>query len=155
MRAMTNLPETVTPIRPTELAVTVLDTHDDVLDYLIDGGIAPDKDGNVLLCVDDEHVLVPIKGLYRLQVVDDSGTVPGPGLLVTEGQFKANFTAYDEPSFEYGVQLLARPRDVVSHGGSLEHARDALKALPVLEATGDYGIVRRLVHEPGDWERVE
>jgi hypothetical protein len=94
MSAMTNLRETFMPVTPFEFEATILDTDDDVFDYLLDGGIAPDKDGNVRLLVDeDEYAMVPLKGLYRLQITLGGVTVPGPGLLATPEQFKKDFTA--------------------------------------------------------------
>jgi hypothetical protein len=151
---MTNLSETFMPVRPTELAVTIRDADDDVFDYLVYGGVAPDMDGYVLLLVTDGHTLVPLKGLYRLRVITEGVIVRSPGLLVTAEQFKHDFAVFDEPYYEYGVKFLPRRNDVVVRG-SLEVATGALDALPVLKASGDHGVVRRLVHEPGDWERVE
>lgn len=57
------------------------------------------------------------------------------------------------PYFEYGVKFLPRRNDIVPHG-SLDAAKAALSDAPILLASGNYGIVRRLVHEPGNWEIV-
>jgi hypothetical protein len=60
---------------------------------------------------------------------------------------------FEEPYFEFGVKFLPRRNDVVEHGG-LEQAKAALIDAPILRASGEYGIVRRLTDEPGRWEIV-
>lgn len=72
---------------------------------------------------------------------------PSVNLHLTTGNLAA------EPYFEYGVKFLPRRNDIITHG-SLERAKAALIDAPILLASGDYGIVRRLIHEPGDWEIV-
>lgn len=77
----------------------------------------------------------------------------GPGKLLTKEQFESGFIAFDEPYFECGVKLLPRRNDVVVHG-DLDAARNAVDQMPVLKASGAYGIVRRLVFDPDNWELV-
>ena len=77
----------------------------------------------------------------------------GPGPLLPKEQFETRFTEFEEPYFEYGVKCLPRGNDVVEHG-SLERAKAALADAPILRASGHYGIVRRHIHEPSDWELV-
>lgn len=148
---MTTLPDTYMPNRPAEYRITILDTEQDILWYHMDSGPIPDVDGNIHLQDGDEVMTVPLKGLYRIQLIENGIPAPGPGLLLTRSQFESRLSAFAEPYFEYGVKFLPRRGDIVIHG-SLDGARTALAELPVLKASGDYGIVRRLVHEPGDWE---
>lgn len=153
MAPMTTLPGTYMPHRPAEHRVTVLDTPEELLWFHLDGGILEDADGNVVLARPTGAVTVPLKGLYRVQRLEDGAPVAGPGQLMTKEMFEADFTGFDEPYFEYGVKLLPRRNDVVVHG-SLEAARAALDQLPVLKASGDYAVVRRLVLDPDNWELV-
>ncbi|HEX9085899.1 MAG TPA: hypothetical protein VF867_00045 [Arthrobacter sp.] len=148
---MTTLPDTYMPNRPAEHRVTVLDTPQDILWYHMDNGPLPDDDGNVRLRDGDDVLTVPLKGLYRVQLVENGIPAAGPGRLLTREQFGSQFSEFAEPYLEYGVKFLPRRNDIVIHG-SLETAKDALDGLPALKGSGDYGIVRRLVHEPGDWE---
>lgn len=101
----------------------------------------------------EETITAPLKGLYRIQRVENGVPESGPGLLLTKEQFEAEFTEHAEPYFEYGVKFLPRRNDIVMHG-SLEAAKAALIDAPILRMSGEYGIVRRLIHEPGDWELV-
>ena len=147
MPHMTLLPDTYMPLRPDEFRVTVLDTPKDIEQFRLGGGVAEDAAGNVSLRIDDQIVAVPLSGLYWVQHIEGGIPVPGPSQLLTKDQSYARLTVFDEAYFEYGVKFLPRRNDIVVHG-SLE----AAKAAPVLLASGEYGIVRRLVHEPGDWE---
>lgn len=92
--------------------------------------------------------------MYRVQRLEDGVPVPGPGQLLTKDQFEARFGEWEEPYFEYGIWYRPRRNDVTVHG-SLEAAQAALAGVPVLAASGDYAIVRRLVTEPGYWEELE
>lgn len=139
------------PNRPAERRVTVLDTPQDILWYHMDKGPLPDEDGNIRMRDGNEVVSVPLQGLYRVQVIENGVPAAGPGLLLTKAQFAAGYSEFAEPYFEYGVKFLPRRNDIVVHG-SLTGSRTALDEMTVLKASGDYGIVRRLVHEPGDWE---
>jgi hypothetical protein len=150
---MTTLPGTYMLNRPTELRVTILDTPQDLLWYHLDYGMTENADGNVILHDGDEVITVPLRGLYRVQRLENGIPVAGPGRLLTKEQFEAEHTEFEEPYFEYGVKFLPRRNDVVEHG-SLERAKAALVDAPILRASGEYGIVRRLVHEPGAWEIV-
>jgi hypothetical protein len=150
---MTTLPGTYMPNRPTELRVTILDTPQDLLWYHLDGGILEDADGNVTLADPAGAITVPLKGLYRVQRLENGIPVARPGRLLTKEQFEAGLTEFEEPYFEYGVKFLPRRNDVVEHG-SLDRAKAALIDAPILRASGEYGIVRRLIHEPGAWELV-
>lgn len=97
---------------------------------------------------------IPLRGSVFVEEIDEDGDRTGRFEVLTRQEFGEQFTEHELSYFEYGIQLISRPRDVVSHGGNLENARDALKALPVLAASGEYRIVRRAVTEPGDWEPV-
>jgi hypothetical protein len=119
----------------------------------MDKGPLPDEDGNIRMREGNQVVTVPLQGLYRVQVVENGIPAAGPGLLLTKDQFAARFSEFAEPYFEYGVKFLPRRNDIVVHG-SLAGSRTALEEMPALKASGDYGIVRRLVHEPGGWEIV-
>ena len=151
MPPMTLLPDTYMPLRPDESRVTVLDTPGDLQQFRLDGGAVEDADGNVNLRIDDQVVAVPLSGLYWVQRIEGGIPVPGSCQLLTKDQFSSRLTVFDEAYFEYGVKFLPRRNDIVVHG-SLEAAKAALVGAPVLLASGEYGIVRRLVHEPGDWE---
>lgn len=148
---MTTLPGTYMPHRPPELRVTVLDTPEDLLWYHLEGGIVEDADGNVTLAHPAGAITVPLKGLYRLQTLENGIPAEGPGRLLTKEQFESSITEFEEPYFEYGVKFLPRRNDVVEHG-SLERAKAALADAPILRAAGNYAVVRRLTREPGDWE---
>jgi hypothetical protein len=150
---MTTLPGTYMPHRPPELRVTILDTPQDLLWFHLDGGILEDADGNVTLADPAGAITVPLKGLYRIQLLENGIPEAGPGQLLTKEQFESRITEFEEPYFEYGVKFLPRRNDVVEHG-SLEQAKAALIDAPILRASGEYGIVRRLTHEPGLWEIV-
>lgn len=151
MRTMTTLPGTYMPHRPSEFRVTVLDTPDDLLWFHLDGGIIENADGNVTLADPAGAIFVPLKGLYRVQRIENGIPEAGAGLLLTKEQFEARFTEFEEPYFEYGVKYLPRRDDIVKHG-SLERVKSALVDAPILLASGEYAIVRRLTHEPGLWE---
>ncbi|MGT2461135.1 hypothetical protein [Sinomonas atrocyanea] len=152
---MSILPGRFMARRPDQFRVTVMDTIEDVGWYRLDGGRAlADEHGNVRLPgPDGVTVEVPLLGLYRIQRLEDGVPVPGPGLLLTRDQFQAQFEEWSEPHYEYGIRYVPRPRDIVVHG-SLEAAQAALEQVPVLGASGDYAIVRRLVTEPGLWEEL-
>jgi hypothetical protein len=141
------------PLRPTELRVTILDTPEDLMWFHLDYGQFEDADGNVTLRDGEETITVPLKGLYRVERLVDGLTTAGPGFLMTKEQFEAKHIEFEEPYFEYGVSFLPRRNDIVTHG-SLDAAKAALSDAPILLASGNYGIVRRLTHEPGDWELV-
>lgn len=148
---MTTLPNSYMLHRPSEYRVTILDTPQDILWYHMDKGPLPDDNGNIRMRDGDDVATVPLKGLYRIQLVENGIPASGPGLLLTREQFESRLTEFAEPYFEYGVKFLPRRNDIVVQG-SLEAARSALDGSPVLNASGEYGMVRRLVHEPGDWE---
>lgn len=150
---MTTLPGTYMPHRPSGYRVTVLDTPEDLLSFHLAYGQIEDAAGNVTLPDGDETITVPLKGLHRVQLVENGIPEAGPGLLLTREQFEADWTEFEGPFFEYGVMFLPRRNDIVTLG-SLEAATAALADAPLLLASGEYGIVRRLVHEPGDWELV-
>lgn len=155
MAPMTILPGTFMPIRPTEYQVTVLDTDEAIADYETWGGLVADDNGEVILRRGrlGRPMSVPLRGLYRLQSIENGIVESGVGRLLTEAEFRAGLTEFAAPYFEYGVKFLPRRNDIVEHG-SLEAAQAALDAVPELKASGNYGIVRRLTAEPGDWELV-
>jgi hypothetical protein len=152
---MTILPGTYMPVRPAEYRVTILDTDAAIADYETWGGLVADDNGEVILRRGrlGRPMSVPLRGLYRLQSIENGIVESGAGRLLTEAEFRAGLTEFAEPYFEYGVKCLPRRSDVVVHG-SLDAARAALDDLPALKASGEYGIVRRLTSEPGDWELV-
>jgi hypothetical protein len=150
---MTVLPDTYMPIHPAEQRVTVIDTDEDIASFCFDGGRRPDENGEIVLYEDGRPFRVPLKGLYRVQLIENGIPEEGLGLLMTEEQFRARYTEHAVPYFEYGVKFLPRRNDIVEHG-SLAAAQAALDAVPELKASGLYGIVRRLTSEPGDWELV-
>jgi hypothetical protein len=150
---MTTLPGTYMPNRPAEHRVTVLDTPEELLWYHLDGGILEDAEGVVTLASPSGAVRVPLKGLYRIQRLENGVPEAGPGQLMTKEMFASEYSEHAAPYFEFGVKFLPRRNDIVVHG-SYEAAVAALDGLPVLKASGEYSIARRLVHEPGDWELV-
>lgn len=94
--------------RPVEYRVTVLDNGEDLLWYHLDDGVTPDEDGNVRMRADDGGIVtVPLRGLYRVQQVENGIPAPGPGLLMTPDQFQARFTIWRERPDEAAHRLLS------------------------------------------------
>jgi hypothetical protein len=153
---MSTLADTFMRRRPVQHRITVLDTDEDIHYFSRTTDNYPDSNGLFHRYRKDytpDHIL--LRGSYFIEELDEDGDREGRFDVLTPEEFKEQFTEHEDPYFEYGIQFIPRPRDVVSHGGNLEHAREALKAMPVLAASGEYGIVRRVVSEPGPWERVE
>jgi hypothetical protein len=121
--------------------------------FHLDYGHFEDADGNVTLSDGEETITVPLKGLYRIEHLVNGLPAAGPGFLMTKEQFEAKHTEFEEPYFEFGVKFPPRRNDIITNG-SLEAAKAALIDAPILRMSGEYGIVRRLIHEPGDWELV-
>jgi hypothetical protein len=142
--------------RPVQHRITVLDTDTDIHYISRTTDNYPDSKGMYRRDRKDytrDDIL--LRGSYFVEELDEDGDRTGRFDVLTPEEFQEQLTEHEEPYFEYGIQFIPRPRDVVSHGGNLEHAREALKAKPVLAASGEYAIVRRLVTEPGPWERIE
>lgn len=153
---MTTLTDTFMYRRPVQHRVTVLDTDNDIHDFTRITDNYPDSNGMFRReRQDGTRDDIPLRGSYFVQELDEDSHGTGRFKVLTPEEFKEQLTEHEDPYFEYGIQFIPRPRDVVSHGGNLEHAREALKAMPVLAASGEYGIVHRLVTEPGPWERVD
>lgn len=156
MARMTTLSETHTLKRPVQHRITRLDTPESVHHYGRTYDNYPGPDGTFELPSHGYvHRFSQPEDTYLVEVLDKEGHLTGEFNLLNGEEFQECLQPYEAPYFEYGIQVISRPRDVVSHGGSIEYACDALKALPVLIGSGDYGIVRRSVTEPGPWERVE
>lgn len=142
--------------RPVQHRVTVLDTDNEIHNFTHITDSYPDSNGMYRRqrkdFTRDDIVLL---GSYFIEELDKDGDFTGRFDVLTPEEFKDQLTEHEEPYFEYGIQFIPRPRDIVSHGGNLEHAREALRSMAELAASGEYGIVRRLVTEPGPWERIE
>ncbi|WP_354214965.1 hypothetical protein [Arthrobacter sp. UYCo732] len=156
---MTTLSETYTHKQPLQHRITRLDTPESVHYYGRTYDNYPRPDGTFELPSPDyvRRFSQP-EDTYLIEVLGGKGQPTGEFNVLNGEEFREEFQPHEEPYFEYGVQFLPRPRDIVEHGGNLENAREALKALPVLRDSGDsgdYGIVRRSVMEPGPWERIE
>lgn len=153
---MTTLDETYTLTHPVQHRITRLDTPESVHYYGRTYDNYPRPDGTFELPTHDYvRRFARPEDTYLVEVLNQEGNPSGQFDLLNGEKFRERLRPHEEPYFEYGIQMIKRPRDVVSHGGSLESACEALKALPVLLESGDYVIVRRTVTEPGPWERVE
>jgi hypothetical protein len=142
--------------RPVQHRVTVLDSDTDLRYFSYTTDNHPDSNGMYRRQKKDyTRDDIVLRGSYFVEELDEDGDRDGRFYVLTPEEFQEQLTEHENPYFEYGIQYILRPRDIVSHGGNLEHAREALKAMPVLATSGDYGIVRRLVTEPGPWERIE
>ncbi|MBG0738931.1 hypothetical protein IV500_05775 [Paeniglutamicibacter antarcticus] len=152
---MSTLGATFKHRRPVLHRVTVLDTVKDVNYFTRTTDNYPDSNGTYRRhhknFIRDAIVL---EGAYFVEETDEDGDRTGRFEVLTQDEFHEKFTGHEEPSFEYGLQFIPRPQDVVRHG-SLDAARVALEAVPVLKASGDYSIVRRPVPAPGPWERIQ
>lgn len=141
--------------RPVQHRITVLDTNEDINYFSRTTDNYPDSNGMYRRQRKDyTRDDIPLRGSYFIEELDEDGDREGRFEVLTPEEFKEQFTEHEDPYFEYGVQYLLRPRDVVSHGGNLEHAREGLRNSG-LTGSGEYGIVRRLMTEPGPWERIE
>jgi hypothetical protein len=153
---MSTLTDTFMYRRPVQHRVTVLDTDNDIHNFTRTTDNYPDSNGMYRRQRKDfTRDDIVLRGSYFIEELDKDGDFTGRFDVLTPEEFKDQLTEHEDPYFEYGIQFIPRPRDIVSHGGNLDHAREALKAMPVLAASGEYGIVRRLVTEPGTWERIE
>ncbi|XTR53039.1 hypothetical protein ACOM2C_07795 [Pseudarthrobacter sp. So.54] len=75
-----------------------------------------------------------------------------PGRLMPQEMFEAD--SRSTRSLCLARRHVPAPPHDVAVRGSLDATKAALDQLPVLKASGGYGIVRRLAGEPGSWEPV-
>lgn len=150
---MTTLSETYTHKRPVQHRITRLDTMESIHYYGRTYDNYPLPDGTFEL-PSHEYVrrFSQPEDTYLVEVLDHGGNPSGEFDLLNGEEFRESLQPHEVPHFEYGVWFKPRRNDIVEHGGSLENARDALKAL---HRSSDYGIVRRSVTEPGPWELIE
>lgn len=153
---MSTLTDTYMRRHPVQHRVTVLDTDTDLHEFSRTTDCYPDSTGMYRRDRKD-HTRddIVLRGSVFIEELDEDGERTGRFEVLTGDEFREQFTEHENPYFEYGVQFIPRPRDVVSHGGRFESAQEALDGLPVLAGSGDYRIVRRSVTEPGNWEPVE
>ncbi|GAA4035020.1 hypothetical protein GCM10023063_19180 [Arthrobacter methylotrophus] len=153
---MSTLTDTFMHRRPVRHRITVLDTDTDIHYFSHTTDNYPDSNGMYRRQRKDyTRDNIVLRGSYFIEELDEDGDREGRFYVLTPEEFREQFTEHEDPYFEYGVQFVPRPRDIVSHGGDLKNAREALKAMPVLAESGEYAIVRRLVTEPGPWERFD
>lgn len=153
---MSTLPDTYMRRIPVQHRITFLDTDNDIHYFSRTTDCYPEPDGTFPRERKDyTRDDIPLRGSVFVEELEEDGERSGRFEVLTREEYREQFTEHEVPGTEYGIQLISRPRDVVSHGGNLENARDALKTLPVLAASAEYQIVRRSVTEPGPWERVD
>lgn len=153
---MSTLTGTYTRLRPVQHRVTVLDSDNDIHYFSRTTDCYPEPDGTFRRDRKDYTPdSITLRGAVFIEELDEDGDQSGRFDVLTLEEFLERYAEHDKPHFEYGIQFIPRPRDVLSHGGDLDRAREALKALPVLAGSGEYGIVRRVTAEPGPWERFE
>jgi hypothetical protein len=156
MMPMTTQPSTMyMRIIPDQHRITFLGTESDVLGFSRTTDCYPDENGMFRrerkdFTRDD----IPLLGSVFVAELDVDGDRTGRFEVLTRREFREQFMEHEVPYFEFGIQCVSRPRDVVCHG-TKQRCEDVLDDMPVLRDSGDYRIVRRRVTEPGDWEPLE
>lgn len=152
---MSTLTETFMHRRPVQHRITILDTDTDIHYFSRTTDNYPDSNGMYHRQKKDyTRDDIVLRGSYFIEELDEDGDREGRFEVLTPTEFQKKFTEHEELNFEYGIQVVRRPRDVVEHG-TLERCQTVLDEMPDLRDSGDYRIVRRLVNEPGDWGPVE
>lgn len=141
--------------RPASHRITILDTDRNLGYFTHATDCYPEPDGSFRRTRKDyTDDSIPLRGSVFVEEFDEDGDRTGRFDVLTPDEFRGQFTEHTEPYYTYGIQVIARPRDIVEHG-TREACQQALDAMPVIREGGTLRIVRQLVTEPGDWEPAE